>query len=90
MTSLIVFGGILLAMIGVSAILLTHSMRKYATQRAESEQRAADAFAEMQRLTKELRERAAADQPAHLKPGEKLQQKYPGVRGPRATVEEGT
>lgn len=90
MTSYIVFGGILLAMIGVSAILLAHSMRKYATRRAESEQRAADAFAEMQRLTKELRERSQAAAPAALKPGERLQQMYPGVRGQREIVEEGT
>lgn len=76
------FLGLLIAMLAVSAVLVAHSMRKYSARRADSERRAAEAFAEMQRLTKQLRERGEEGRGAtdpNLKPGERLQQQYPGV-----------
>jgi hypothetical protein len=88
--SIIVFSGIIIAMFAVASLLVVHSMRKYTSKRADTEQRAAEAFAEMQRVTRELRERGGAPVPADLKPGERLQQMYPGVRPARpAGVEEG-
>lgn len=80
-STMLVFSGLLIAMLGVSLLLVMHSMRKYSTRRAESERRAAEAFAEMQRLTKELRERGAEPVDGTLTPGERLKQMYPGVRG---------
>ncbi|HJU91086.1 MAG TPA: hypothetical protein VJ672_16995 [Gemmatimonadaceae bacterium] len=77
------FFGLVVAMLAVSGLLIAHSMRKYSSRRADSERRAAEAFAEMQRLTKELRERGESAKQTtdpKLTPGERLQQMYPGVR----------
>ncbi|HJR43198.1 MAG TPA: hypothetical protein VJ812_13990 [Gemmatimonadaceae bacterium] len=76
------FLGLLIAMLAVAAVLVAHSLRKYSARRADSERRAAEAFAEMQRLTRQLREGGEEGKRStdpNLKPGERLQQRYPGV-----------
>lgn len=78
--SAIIFSGIVLVMLAVSTVLVFHSMRKYSSRKAEAERRSAEAFEEMNRLTKELRQREAPPAPSNLKPGERLQQMYPGIR----------
>ena len=56
-------------------------LHRLAAQRADAEQRAAVAFAELNRLTTELRRRhedEATEQAASLPPGERLRRRYPG------------
>ena len=81
--SMMAFLGLVVVMLAVSGMLVAHSLRKYRSRRADSERRAAEAFEEMQRLTKELRERSENGKKVtdpNLTPGERLQQQYPGVR----------
>jgi type VI protein secretion system component VasK len=70
--------------VGACAIFISWRLRRLAALKAEAEQRAVAAFEEMNRLTKQLRERPKTGQmEALLPPGERLQHMYPGVRRPQ-------
>lgn len=61
-------------------LFLAWRLRGLAAMRKDAERRAVAAFEEMNRLTRELRERSA-DEPADagIRPGERLLRRYPGT-----------
>jgi hypothetical protein len=84
-----VFVGFMVAILALCGGLAAWRVRRIMAQRTDAEQRAAAAFEEMQRATRQLRgtqEQDAAD--ALLPPGERLMRRYAG-RQRRATNEGG-
>ena len=82
--------GMLGVVLVICVISIAYRLQKLAAQRVDAEKRASVAFEEMNRATKELRQRHSGD-PApdpSLSPGERLQRMYPGVQR-AATVSEG-
>jgi cytochrome c-type biogenesis protein CcmH/NrfG len=81
--------GMLAIVVVICAITIAYRLQKLGAQRVDAEKRAAVAFEEMNRATKELRERHGndpADDPS-LTPGERLQRMYPGVQRSAAVAE---
>jgi hypothetical protein len=79
----------MLAVLVVCVISIAYRLQKLAAQRVDAEKRAAIAFEEMNRTTKELRTRKKndpVDDPA-LTPGERLRRMYPGVQRPTPVSE---
>ncbi len=72
----------ILAVVAVAcAIFIAWRLRRIAAQRAEAEQRAVGAFEEMNRLTKQLRDRGRnTPVDPSLAPGKRLQAMYPGPK----------
>jgi len=71
----------LLGIIGAACVMfISWRLRKIAAQKSEAEQRAVAAFEEMNRLTRQLRERPKTGQFDALPPGERLKVMYPGVK----------
>lgn len=62
------------------AMFISWRLRKISAQKAAAEQRAVTAFEEMNRLTRQLRERPKTGQFDALPPGERLKVMYPGVK----------
>ena len=80
----LLFFSLLAVVVAACAIFIAWRLRRISAQRAEAEQRAVGAFEEMNRLTKQLRDRGRetpAD--ASLAPGERLQKMYPGPKRAR-------
>jgi hypothetical protein len=74
--------GLLGVVIAICVMSIAYRLQKLGAQRVDAEKRAAVAFAEMNRTTKELRTRMNND-PAEdpsLTPGERLRRMYPGVQ----------
>jgi hypothetical protein len=74
--------GLLGVVIAICLMSIAYRLQKLSAQRVDAEKRAAVAFEEMNRTTKELRTRMSND-PAEdpsLKPGERLRRRYPGVQ----------
>ena len=74
--------GLLGVVIAICVMSIAYRLQKLGAQRVDAEKRAAVAFAEMNRTTKELRTRMKND-PAgdpSLTPGERLRRMYPGVQ----------
>ena len=72
------FVGIVVAGCGM---FIAWRLRRLAELKADAELRAVAAFEEMNRLTKQLRERPKTGEfNAQLPPGEALQHRYPGVK----------
>ena len=64
-------------------------LSKLAARRADAERRASMAFEEMNRLTRELRDRSTvgvASEDAQLPPGERLIRMYPGRAAPQRPI----
>ena len=81
--------GMLGVVMVICAISIAYRLQKLAAQRVDAEKRASVAFEEMNRATKELRQRHTsdpADDPS-LTPGERLQRMYPGVQRTAAVAE---
>jgi len=72
--------GLFAALAVICGLIIAHRLQTFAARRADAEQRALVAFEEMNRLTRELRERRASDPAADpsLRPGERLRRMYPG------------
>jgi hypothetical protein len=72
--------GVFSALVVICALVIAYRLRTLAAQRADAEQRALAAFREMNRLTRELRDRHANDPAVNpsLRPGERLRLMYPG------------
>jgi hypothetical protein len=73
--------GLLFFLIMACALFIAWRLQRLKTLRAEAERRAVVAFEEMNKLTKDLRDRGRAT-PAdpHVPPGQRLQQMYPGPK----------
>lgn len=82
-----VFVGLSAVMVAAIAVFVMWRLSRLAQQRAEAGQRAAGAFEQMSRLTKELHERGK-ETPTDptLAPGERLQQMYPGPKRARSVT----
>jgi hypothetical protein len=66
------------------ALFISWRLSRIKADKAEAERRQAVAFAEMNRLTKQLRERPkTTEMQAILPPGERLKHMYPGARRPQ-------
>jgi type VI protein secretion system component VasK len=67
------------------AVVIAWRLRRLSAQRADAELRAAAAFEEIHRLTKELRQRSGEEDAPHpdLPLGVRLQRQYPGPAGRR-------
>ena len=74
--------GLLGVVVAICLMSIAYRLQKLSAQRLDVEKRAAVAFAEMNRTTKELRTRMNNDpvEDPSLKPGERLRRKYPGVQ----------
>jgi hypothetical protein len=74
--------GLLGVVIAICGMSIAYRLQKLGAQRVDAEKRAAVAYAELNRTTKELRTRMNSDpgEGSSLKPGERLRQKYPGVQ----------
>lgn len=74
--------GMLGAVLVICVSSIAYRLQKLAAQRVDAEKRAAVAFEEMNRTTKELRTRRGNDpmDDPTLTPGERLRRRYPGVR----------
>ncbi len=72
--------GLFAAVVFICVIIIAHRLQKLAAQRVDAEKRAVVAFEEMNRLTKELRDRRGTDpgEDSSLPPGERLRRMYPG------------
>lgn len=82
--------GMLGVVVVICVISIAYRLQKLAAQRVDAEKRASVAFEEMNRTTKELRQRKGndpVDDPS-LTPGERLRRMYPGVQRP-TTVSDG-
>jgi len=81
--------GMLGVVVIICVISIAYRLQKLAAQRVDAEKRASIAFEEMNRATKELRERKANDPVGDptLTPGERLRRMYPGVQRPAALSE---
>lgn len=79
--------GMLGAVLFICVISIAYRLQKLAAQRVDAEKRASVAFEEMNRLTKELRDRRGDDpvEDASLPPGERLRRMYPGAQRTGAT-----
>ncbi len=77
--------GLFATVVFICVIIIAHRLRKLAAQRVDAEKRAVVAFEQMNRLTKELRDRRGNDpvEDPSLPPGERLRRMYPG---PQRTV----
>ena len=81
-TSVIVVGALLTALLLICAVVMARRLQRLTAQRSDAEQRAAVAFEEMARLTRELRalrdqsDEGAAEPAASV--GERLRARYPG------------
>lgn len=74
--------GLLGVVVAICVMSIAYRLQKLGAQRVDAEKRAAVAFAEMNRTTKELRTRMnndPAEDPAQT-PGERLRRMYPGVQ----------
>ncbi|HUO51885.1 MAG TPA: hypothetical protein VMT93_05160 [Gemmatimonadaceae bacterium] len=73
--------GLIAFVIMAAALFIVWRLQKLKAQQAEAEQRAMVAFEEMNKLTKDLRDRGKQT-PADpsLTPGQRLQQMYPGPK----------
>jgi hypothetical protein len=81
--------GMLGVVVIICVISIAYRLQKLAAQRVDAEKRASIAFEEMNRATKELRERKGndpVDDPT-LTPGERLRRMYPGVQRSAAVTE---
>ena len=83
--------GMLGAVLFICVISIAYRLQKLAAQRVDAEKRASVAFEEMNRLTKELRDRRGGDPVVDesLPPGERLRRMYPGAQRPTAQTGEG-
>jgi hypothetical protein len=81
--------GMLGVVVIICVISIAYRLQKLAAQRADAEKRASIAFEEMNRATKELRQRKVNDpvEDPTLTPGERLRRKYPGVQRSAAVSE---
>jgi hypothetical protein len=72
--------GMLGAVVLICVMIIAYRLQKLAAQRVDAEKRATVAFEEMNRLTKELRDRRGTDpvDDQSLPPGERLRRMYPG------------
>lgn len=80
--------GMLAIVLVICVISIAYRLQKLATQRVDAEKRAAVAFEDMNRTTKELRTRKGndpVDDPS-LTPGERLRRMYPGVQSTAAAT----
>jgi type VI protein secretion system component VasK len=75
----LMFLAMMTAVLLICAALVLWRLRRWSAARAEAERRAVTAFEEMQRVTKSLREEVRVAEDA-TPPGERLKQRYPGVR----------
>jgi hypothetical protein len=82
--------GMLGAVLFICVISIAYRLQKLAAQRVDAVKRAAMAFEEMNRLTKELRDRRGGDPVVDesLPPGERLRRMYPGAQGTPASKAE--
>ncbi|HXY29486.1 MAG TPA: hypothetical protein VEI06_02160 [Gemmatimonadaceae bacterium] len=73
--------GLLFVVTLACALFIAWRLRRLQMMRQDAETRAAAAFEEMNRLTKQLRDRKENSQPSleAVPPGERLQQLYPGT-----------
>lgn len=79
--------GMLGVVVVICVISIAYRLQKLAAQRVDAEKRASVAFEEMNRTTKELRQRKGndpVDDDPSLTPGERLRRMYPGVQRPTA------
>jgi len=70
-------------------LFIAWRLARLSAQRTAAEQRASTAFEEMNRLTRELRERTKDESPpddAALPPGERLKRMYPGRAAPPRSI----
>jgi hypothetical protein len=83
--------GMLVAVLFICVISIAYRLQKLAAQRVDAGKRASVAFEEMNRLTKELRDRRGDDPVVDesLPPGERLRRMYPGAQRPTAQKGEG-
>ena len=83
--------GMLGAVLFICVISIAYRLQKLAAQRVDAEKRASVAFEEMNRLTKELRDRRGGDPVVDesLPPGERLRRMYPGPQCTAASEGEG-
>lgn len=79
--------GMLGAVLFICVISIAYRLQKLSAQRVDAEKRASAAFEEMNRLTKELRDRRGGDpvDDPSLSPGERLRRMYPGPQRAGAT-----
>ena len=77
------FAGTLALVALTCAVLIVSRLRQHSVERADADRRAAIAFEEMTRLTRELRTRQHGDPTPDpsLSPGERLMRRYPGSAG---------
>ena len=75
--TLLLFAPLLIVLLAC-AVLIVWRLRRLSALRVDAERRAVVAFEEMNRLTKELRERGTAPSDPSLTLGARLRQTYPG------------
>ncbi len=79
----------MLGVLVACGLFIAWRLSKLSARRAEAERRATAAFEEMNRLTRELRERKKVDGAGGdgaLSPGERLQRMYPGRAAPPRSI----
>ncbi|MGI8498175.1 MAG: hypothetical protein ACR2OG_11410 [Gemmatimonadaceae bacterium] len=67
-------------------LFLALRLRRFTTQRVDAERRSAQAFEQMLLASKQLQTRTAEAAPEAMRPGERLQKMYPGVRPPGSSA----
>ena len=78
--------GFFIVLVVVLGLYVARKVNTLAMRRADAERRAAEALAEMTRLSQELRTRPLEAEAVSLPPGERLKRQYPGWRATQSNV----